>query len=111
MEQYDMCYEKEIDGKLRILPDAPFRFQEFDDTIKHICSDGETLWEIAAKYYHKRGLPRASMWYMWIANFQPEPIVDPTLKMKGGKVLYIPSPRVIRNYAQDSARDPEFQNW
>ncbi len=83
----------DADGDLWLTGDEPYRFKRFDDTKEHIVRDGESLQSLASRYY--RGLSRpAGLWWV-IADFQPDPIHDPTLKLASGRVLYIPSVRTL----------------
>jgi nucleoid-associated protein YgaU len=81
------------DGKLMLTERIPFRYRPLDDTIEVFVRDGDTLWGIANRAY--AGLPRpAGLWWV-IADFQPEPIVDPTIRLTPGQRLYVPSLRVV----------------
>jgi hypothetical protein len=40
-------------------------------------------------------LPRACGFWWAIADFQPDPVVDPTLLLEPGRRLFIPSLRVL----------------
>jgi hypothetical protein len=59
------------------------------DTRLHTVTEGETLYTIAGRYFRPR--PRAcGLWWI-IADFQPDPILDPTLTLEPGRRLFIPS--------------------
>lgn len=80
-------------GRLGLTEREPFRFQAFPDTRQHLVRQGDTLFSLAGRYFAP--LPRpAGLWWV-IADFQPEPIVDPTLALKPGRALFIPSVRVV----------------
>ena len=71
----------------------PYRFRPHDDNRVHVVRAGETLFTLAARYF--RGMPRpAGLWWV-IADFQPEPIHDPTVPPEPGAVLLIPSVRTV----------------
>lgn len=71
----------------------PYRYCEQPDTIRHTVRDGETLWGLAGRYY--ADFSRAcGLWWI-IADFQQDPIHDPTVALEAGRVLLIPSPRVV----------------
>lgn len=79
----------------------PFRYRAFDDNGSHVVKDGDTLWNIASRYYSSLGrLPEYSAAQLWwvIADFQPTPIHDPTIKLAEGQVLIIPSVSTVLNY-------------
>lgn len=62
-----------------------------EDDVFHIVSEGETLFSIAYRYYGGVGDGVHNWWL--IAEYQPEPIVDPTAKLNPGDILVIPSTR------------------
>ena len=71
----------------------PFRFRARPDNRQHVVQQGDTLFSLAGRYFAP--LPRsAGLWWV-IADFQPEPVHDPTLALELGRVLFIPSLRVI----------------
>ena len=83
----------------------PFRFRSFSDNRQHVVQQGETLFSLAGRYFAP--LPRASgMWWV-IADFQPDPIHDPTLSLDLGRVLLIPSVRVLTEEIFGEARRQE----
>ena len=80
-------------GRLIVTEREPFRFRSFDDNRQHVVQQGETLFSLAGRYFAP--LPRASGLWWVIADFQPDPIHDPTLSLDLGRVLFIPSLRVV----------------
>ena len=71
----------------------PFRFQSLPGNRQHLVKEGETLFSLAGRYFAP--LPRpAGLWWI-IADFQPDPIHDPTLALDVGRGLVIPSVRVV----------------
>lgn len=59
----------------------------------HVVTGGERLQDIAHRYFKDLGddtFPAAALWYI-VAQFQPTPIIDPTLRLADGLRLYIPS--------------------
>lgn len=83
----------------------PFRFRMLADTIKHVVKDGDTLFYLAHRYFHGFRRP-AGLWWV-IGDFQPIPILDPTLLLAAGLVLYIPSSRAITEEIFNEARRSE----
>ena len=85
---------------------VPLRFVESPDTIVHVVQEGERMEDIAHRYYgrfEKDIIPAAS--YAWIIrDFQPVPIIDPTLRLKGGTAIYIPSKAFIAQRVFDPRR-------
>jgi nucleoid-associated protein YgaU len=99
-----------LKGRVELLPRGFFGFQKFSDTVEHIALSGDTLWQIAAKYYSGQ-YSRAALMYWVIADFQPEPITDPTLVILAGTKIYVPSIKVIEMYIFSPSRAPEFETW
>lgn len=84
---------RDEDGNLYLTDREPYRFRPLPDTRLHTVTEGETLYTIAGRYFRPR--PRAcGLWWI-IADFQPDPILDPTLALEPGRRLFIPSLRVV----------------
>lgn len=81
------------DGNTLLTEREPFGFRRFADTLEHRVVEGDSLWGLAAQYYAALERPAGYWWVL--ADFQPEPIVDPTLALEVGRVLMIPSLRVL----------------
>jgi hypothetical protein len=71
----------------------PYRFKEHTDTRVHVVAQGDTLEGLAGRYFAP--LPRACGFWWVLADFQPDPIVDPTLELDMGRRLLVPSLRVL----------------
>lgn len=83
----------ETTGALMLSEPEPFGFQSLSDNVQHTVRDGDTLFGLAGTYFAP--LARAcGLWWI-IADFQPTPIVDPTLKLAPGSTLWIPSLRTV----------------
>jgi hypothetical protein len=92
---FTWSYQMSPSDNRRFLVDRePFLYQDRQDNIIHIVNSGDTLWSLAGKYY--RGVPRPNGLWWVIADYQPQPIRDPTLKIPDGTVLVLPSIRVLR---------------
>lgn len=93
--RYQYCKEVEDASGDRFLDERePFRYEAETDNRYHQVRDGDTLWGLAHVYF--AGFPSAcNLWWV-IAEFQPTPIVDPTLRLQPGEVLVIPSARKVR---------------
>jgi len=71
----------------------PYRYRVFADNRLHRVVEGETLFDLAGRYFAP--LPRACGFWWAIADFQPDPILDPTLSLEEGTTVVIPSTRVL----------------
>jgi hypothetical protein len=71
----------------------PYRFREHTDSRLHVVAQGDTLFDLAGRYFAP--LPRACGFWWVLADFQPDPIVDPTLELEAGRRLFVPSLRVL----------------
>lgn len=80
-------------GALQLTDREPYRFRTHADNHVHIAVQGDTLWTLAGRYFAP--LPRACGYWWAIADFQPDPVVDPTLELEPGRRIFIPSLRVL----------------
>lgn len=70
-----------------------FRYRALPDNRQHVVKEGDTLFSLSGRYFAP--LPRpAGLWWV-IADFQPDPIHDPTLALEVGRVLVVPSLRTV----------------
>jgi hypothetical protein len=83
----------------------PYRYRVFADSRVHSVVEGETLFELAGRYFAP--LPRACGFWWAIADFQPDPILDPTLALEEGSTVIIPSTRVLTDVILSEARRRE----
>jgi hypothetical protein len=70
-----------------------FRYRALPDNRQHVVKEGDTLFSLAGRYFAPLSRP-AGLWWV-IADFQPDPIHDPTLSLEVGRVLVVPSLRTI----------------
>ena len=80
-------------GVLHLTEREPYRFRSHTDNRLHVAVQGDSLFGLAGHYFAP--LPRASGFWWVIADFQPDPVVDPTLELEPGRRLFIPSLRVL----------------
>lgn len=94
--RYERCLGVEDDSGSLVLTDRePFSFDpNLPNTIQHFVGEGEDLWSIAYRYFQ----PIQNAEHLWwiIADFQPNPIQDPTIDLETGRMLYIPSIDVVK---------------
>jgi len=92
-------------ARLFLTEREPFRFRERPDTRQHVVAQGDTLFGLAGRYFAP--LPRPSGLWWVIADFQPEPIFDPTLALELRRVVFVPSIRVVTEEVFAEARRQE----
>jgi len=80
-------------GRLFLSEREPYGYRELADTRRHTVVQGDSLWGLAGRHFAP--LPRACGFWWVVADFQPDPIVDPTLTLEPGRVLFVPSVRVL----------------
>lgn len=101
--------QKRAGGSHLFLSDrVPVRFRELPDNRVHTVREGDTLHRLAAMYFVGLGeLPFVSAANLWwvIADFQPEPIHDPTVQLVVGSKLVVPSTRTVQELVLKPVRD------
>ena len=86
------AYQDEA-GRLTLSEREPFPFRELLDNQVHVVAEGDTLWRLADLYFQP--LPRACGYWWAVADYQPEPIIDPTLELEVGRQIVVPSLRTL----------------
>ncbi len=72
----------------------PFRYKEQPDNRYHRARSGDTWWGLAHMYF--QGVPRAcGLWWL-LCEYQPTPVIDPTLAIQEGTLIVVPSMRALR---------------
>jgi len=101
---------KDVDGpldasdKIQLTDREPFVFKNLPDNIEHTVLEGENLFNLASRYFD--GVERAAQLWWVIADFQPDPIIDPTITIKPGSILIIPSLRTVMESVFNEVRRP-----
>ena len=80
-------------GRVFLTEREPYGYQAHTDNRTHAVAQGDTLFSLAGRYFAP--LPRACGFWWVIADFQPDPIIDPTLELTVGRQLFVPSRRVL----------------
>ena len=81
-------------------------FGEVDGWIGvHQVVDGDSLFDLSGRYFAP--LPRACGYWWAIADFQPDPILDPTLGLETGRAIVIPATRVLTDVILAESRRRE----
>ena len=92
--RYRRCFGVvDASGRTLLTERDPFRYRELPGTAAHVVVEGDTLWGLAARYFAPLERP-AGLWWI-IADFQPAPILDPTLALEPGSVVLVPSLAVV----------------
>lgn len=88
------------DGRVVLPEREPLAFRDRADNRTHVVLPEDALAALAGTYFAP--LPRACGYWWAIAQFQPAPIVDPTLPLAVGRVLVIPSVATLAAYLGDA---------
>lgn len=83
----------DTEGRRYLTERVPFRFQARVDNIVHHVTQHDTLYTIAGRYYQTLQRPAGYWWA--IADFQPNPIRDPTIQLVPSSVVIVPSLRTL----------------
>lgn len=96
--RYRYCTQfMNADGIAYIDEREPFRYREELDNIPYRAKQGDTWWGLATFFFP--GLPRpCGMWFL-LCEFQPSPVIDPTIVIKEGTLIIAPSERLVRGEA------------
>lgn len=85
------------------------KFHYTGDTgeIPYVVEAGDSLATLAARYFGGMGLSLPSLLYWAIADFQPEPLLDPTIDLTPGTIVYIPSAATLQAWLmRESSEQP-----
>lgn len=95
LSRYRYCTVYEDSEGCQFLDERePFRYSDEPDNVYHTVREGDTWWGLAHRYFD--GIPRAcGLWWL-LCEFQPEPIIDPTIILATGSIVVVPSIRLIR---------------
>jgi hypothetical protein len=92
--RYSFCHGLRDERERLFLSERePYRFRPHTDNRVHVVVQGDTLWGLAGRYFAP--LPRACGFWWAIADYQAQPIIDPSLELDIGRTLLIPSLRVL----------------
>lgn len=81
------------DDPLLLTDRVRFFFRDLPDNVQHRVTEGDTLFNLAQRYY--ASVERAAGLWWVIADFQPDPIHDPTLMLEPGEIIVVPSLRTV----------------
>ena len=92
--RYSFCDALTDDlGRRHLTDREPYGYVAHPDNREHMVVLGDSLFSLAGQYFAP--LPRACGYWWAIADFQAEPMVDPTLDLTVGSTLVIMSMRVL----------------
>jgi len=89
-------------GRLSLTEREPYRYRAHPDNRVHVVAEGESWFDLAGLYFAP--LPRACGFWWAIADFQPDPVVDPTLALELGTIIHVPSLRLLTDVILGEAR-------
>jgi len=98
---------RDEEGRLFLTDREPFRFRPLRDNRLHEVREGETLFSLAGRFFRPR-TRAAGLWWI-IADFQPDPIQDPSIPLEPGRRLFIPSLRTVDEEILSEKRRQEVQ--
>jgi nucleoid-associated protein YgaU len=101
--RYKFCkVYTDADGTQYLDEREPVRFRDAPDNIYHTVRHGDTLWGLAHRYF--QGIPKACRRWWIIAEFQPTPIINPTIALQPGTTIVLPSIRFVNTVVYDEER-------
>jgi len=84
---------RDDEGRLFLTDREPFRFRPLPDNRLHEVKEGESLFSLAGRFFRPRSRA-AGLWWI-IADFQPDPVQDPSVPLEVGRRLFVPSLRTV----------------
>jgi len=92
--RYCTLFTDESTGISKLDEREPFRYRDEPDNRFHRGKAGDSWWGLAHNYF--QGVPRAcGLWWL-ICEYQPTPVIDPTIVISEGQLIVIPPMRVVR---------------
>lgn len=82
------------DGTVALGEREPYHFRNRDDNLIHTAAQGDTWDSLAEVYYSAISDRPCGLWWI-IAEYQPTPVVDPTVPISPGRKVVIPAPIVV----------------
>jgi len=93
--RYRYCQQLTDENGVAYLSERePLKYEKQSDNRFHTVMEGDTWWGLAHRYFSSFQ-NKSRLWWI-IAEFQPTPVIDPTLKLVAGSVVVVPSERYVR---------------
>jgi len=84
------------EGRIYMVRRVPARFIARSDNKSYTVTSGDTIFGIAGRMYRESfPIPGEQLAWM-VAEFQPKPITDLTLRLEEGQIIYGPSESYAR---------------
>lgn len=104
--RYSFCRRLvDEEGRAYLSEREPFRYRALTDNRVHVVQQGDTLPTLADRYFADQ--PNAAQLWWVIADFQPDPLHDPTIDLALGQNLVIPSVATLLNLIFADTRSEE----
>lgn len=95
LARHARAYRDDATGKIFLTLPERLPFINREDTRIHKCKGAERVLDLALLYYRNIYSDPVDYWPV-IAQFQPEPIIDPFIPLAAGLIVLIPSPSYIQ---------------
>jgi hypothetical protein len=92
----------QADGAVLLSEYEPYRFTTLADNVQHPVQDGDTWFNLAGKYFAPMDRPAGFFWVL--CDFQPTPVIDPTIPPTTGSIVWVPSVRTLTEIILDESR-------
>ena len=99
----DMFFDAQ--NRTYIGPRERFFFEDLEGNIPHTVRDGDDWHSLAYQYYGRALSGQVNLWW-GIADFQPEPVLDPTLTLQPGTIILIPPLHVLQGELEGLPDEP-----
>lgn len=105
LSRFRLCFLiSRSDGAQFLSDREPFGYQDRADNFAIRARLGDTWWTLAAQIYEaEEVIDRPEILWWVVADYQPSPVVDPTLRIEPGRIVYAPSVEVLltRVFSED----------
>jgi hypothetical protein len=81
-------------GRSYLTEPERYVYRQLADNVAHVVVEGDDLWSIAGKYYAGSIVGGETLYWV-IGDFQPEPVIDPTVAFEVGSAVIVPSVRTV----------------